>query len=150
MNIDFYNTFIDIPFDSLLEQHNSILINSTDLYLDYKQIYLKRTRENLDKYLKENKILQDFSNLQLTTNDKNTKFNYIFIDMDKFKKQKQVVKNIILEQREIYKNFEHYVNNLIKTQKIKTKSIKSVKSNRSTDKKTKTFSLFSKTIKKKL
>lgn len=150
MNIDFYNTFIDIPFDSLLEQHNSILINSTDLYLDYKQIYLKRTRENLDRYLKENKILQDFSNLQLTTNDKNTKFNYIFIDMDKFKKQKQVVKNIILEQREIYKNFEHYVNNLIKTQKIKTKSIKSVKSNRSTDKKTKTFSLFSKTIKKKL
>lgn len=148
MNIDFYNTFIDIPFDSLLEQHNSILINSTDLYLNYKQIYLKKTRENLDRYLKENKILKDFSNLQLSTNDKNTKFNYIFIDTDKFKKQKQVVKNIILDQRELYKNFEHYVNNLLKTQKIRTKSIKSNMSNRSTDKKSK-FSLFSKTIKKK-
>lgn len=143
MNIDFQKDFIDIPFDTLLEQHNSSLINSNDLYLNYKQIYLKQTRENYEIYKQENAILQNLQNINSSSNENNTKFNFTFIDNNKFQQQKQIVKNIILKQRELYNNFDHYVNVLIKTHKHKTRSIKSI------DKKSRSFSLFSKTLKKK-
>jgi hypothetical protein len=143
MNIDFQQEFINIPFDSLLEQHNSFLINSNDLYLNYKQLYLKQTRENYELYKKENTILQDLQNTHFSSNENNTKFNFTFIDTNQYQKQKQIVKNIILKQRELYNHFDHYVNVLIKTHKHKTKSIKSI------DKKSRSFSLFSKTLKKK-
>ena len=143
MDIDFYKEFINIPFDTLLEQHNSSLINSADLYLNYKQIYLKKTRENFELYTKENNILQNFYKTQFSSNENGTKFNYTFIDTEKCDQQKQIVKNIVIQQRELYNNFEHYVNVLIKTHKHKTKSIKSI------DKKSRSFSLFSKTVKKK-
>lgn len=143
MNIDFQKEFIDIPFDALLEQHNSSLINSNDLYLNYKQFYLKQTRENYEIYKKENTILQELQNLKSSSNENNTKFNFTFIDETQCQKQKQIVKNIILKQREIYNHFEHYVNVLIKTHKHKTRSIKSV------DKKSRSFSLFPKALRKK-
>lgn len=143
MNIDFQKDFIDIPFDSLLEQHNSSLINSNDLYLNYKQFYLKQTRENYEIYKKENTILQDLQNINFSSNENNTKFNFTFIDNIQYQKQKQIVKNIILKQRDLYNRFDHYVNVLIKTHKHKTRSIKSI------DKKSRSFSLFSKTLKKK-
>ena len=143
MNIDFQKEFIDIPFDTLLEQHNSSLINSNDLYLNYKQYYLKQTRENYEIYKKENTILQDIQNINFSSNENNTKFNFTFIDNIQYQKQKQIVKNIILKQRDLYNRFDHYVNVLIKTHKHKTRSIKSI------DKKSRSFSLFSKTLKKK-
>lgn len=143
MNIDFQKEFIDIPFDTLLEQHNSSLINSNDLYLNYKQYYLKQTRENYEIYKKENTILQDLQNINFSSNENNTKFNFTFIDNIQYQKQKQIVKNIILKQRDLYNRFDHYVNVLIKTHKHKTRSIKSI------DKKSRSFSLFSKTLKKK-
>lgn len=144
MNIDFQKEFIDIPFDTLLEQHNSSLINSNDLYLNYKQYYLKQTRENYEIYKKENIILQDLQNINFSSNENNTKFNFTFIDNIQYQKQKQIVKNIILKQRDLYNRFDHYVNVLIKTHKHKTRSIKSI------DKKSRSFSLFSKTLKKKI
>ena len=67
----------------------------------------------------------------------------MFIDNNQYQKQKQNVKNIILKQRDLYNRFDHYVNVLIKTHKHKTRSIKSI------DKKSRSFSLFSKTLKKK-
>lgn len=137
MNIDFQNSFINISFDTLLEQHNPSLINSNDLYLNYKQIYLKQTRENYEIYKKENDILQELQNINFSSNENNTKFNFTFIDNNKYQKQKQIVKNIILKQRELYNHFDHYVNVLIKTHKHKTRSIKSI------DKKSRSFSLFS-------
>ena len=143
MNIDFQKEFIDIPFDTLLEQHNSSLINSNDLYLNYKQYYLKQTRENYEIYKKENTILQDIQNINFSSNENNTKFNFTFIDNIQYQKQKQIVKNIILKQRDLYNRFDHYVNVLIKTHNHKTRSIKSI------DKKSRSFSLFSKTLKKK-
>ena len=143
MNIDFQKEFIDIPFDTLLEQHNSSLINSNDLSLNYKQYYLKQTRENYEIYKKENTILQDIQNINFSSNENNTKFNFTFIDNIQYQKQKQIVKNIILKQRDLYNRFDHYVNVLIKTHKHKTRSIKSI------DKKSRSFSLFSKTLKKK-
>jgi|UniRef100_A0A6C0DV04 hypothetical protein len=143
MNIDFQKEFIDIPFDTLLEQHNSSLINSNDLYLNYKQLYLKQTRENYEIYKNENTILQDLRNINFSSNENNTKFNFTFIDNNQYQKQKQNVKNIILKQRDLYNRFDHYVNVLIKTHKHKTRSIKSI------DKKSRSFSLFSKTLKKK-
>jgi hypothetical protein len=143
MNIDFQKEFIDIPFDTLLEQHNSSLINSNDLYLNYKQLYLKQTRENYEIYKNQNTILQDLRNINFSSNENNTKFNFTFIDNNQYQKQKQNVKNIILKQRDLYNRFDHYVNVLIKTHKHKTRSIKSI------DKKSRSFSLFSKTLKKK-
>jgi hypothetical protein len=143
MDIDFYKEFINVPFDTLLEQHNSSLINSADLYLNYKQIYLKKTRENFELYTKENNILQNFYQIQFSSNENNTKFNYTFIDIEQCNQQKQIVKNIILKQRELYKNFEHYVNVLITTHKHKTRSIKSI------DKKSLSFTRFLKTVKKR-
>ena len=143
MNIDFQKEFIDIPFDTLLEQHNSSLINSNDLYLNYKQLYLKQTRENYEIYKNENTILQDLRNINFSSNENNTKFNFTFIDNNQYQKQKQNVKNIILKQPDLYNRFDHYVNVLIKTHKHKTRSIKSI------DKKSRSFSLFSKTLKKK-
>ena len=117
MNIDFQKEFIDIPFDTLLEQHNSSLINSNDLYLNYKQLYLKQTRENYEIYKNENTILQDLQNINFSSNENNTKFNFTFIDNNQYQKQKQNVKNIILKQRDLYNRFDHYVNVLIKTHK---------------------------------
>lgn len=143
MNIDFQKEFINIPFDTLLEQHNPHLINSNDLYLNYKQLYLKQTRENFEIFNKENTILQNLQNIHSSSNENNTKFNFTFIDNTNYQQQKQIVKNIILKQRELYNHFDHYVNVLIKTHKHKTRSIKSI------DKKSRTFSLFSKTLKKR-
>jgi hypothetical protein len=103
----FKQTFLNIDFDNFFIENNNNIINSNDLYLQYKSEYLKKTSDNLEKYTQLFKTFNQLSSNYNIVN--NNKYSYTFIDKNEYKKTNKILKELLLEQRQLYNNFMTYV-----------------------------------------
>ena len=112
MDIKFFNTFIDINFDEILS--NNHLINSNELYLQYKTNYLTTTNNNFILYNDLIENLNNLSSVEYQNNDflNNTKYHYTFIDKTEINILKQNIKILIITQKKLLSNFLHYLDTL--------------------------------------
>lgn len=102
----FKQTFLNVDFDKVFIENNNNIINSNELYLQYKAEYLKKTSNNLQKYTQFFQIFKELSN---NYNINNNKYSYTFIDKDEYKKTNKILKDLLSEQRQLYNNFMSYV-----------------------------------------
>jgi len=112
MNIDFYKEFININFDAILEECANSLVNSNDMYLQFKQHYLLESRENFIKF----QILStQYNDLKIKKFQQNgTKFNYTEINNSILNDLKIQLKNLITLQRKHLTHFIEYTHSLNK------------------------------------
>ena len=102
----FREHFLNLDFDSYLIDKNNNLVNSNEYYLQYKSDYIDKTNENLKKYVKLLKIFIDLSN---NYNINQTKYSYTFVDKNEYNRLNKEIKNLVLEQRQLYNNFMKYI-----------------------------------------
>lgn len=112
MSINLYNeeqfkdNFLNVDFDNFLIQNNNPVINSNELYIQYKTEYLNKTRANLVKYTA---LYQSFKLLSDNYVINNNKYSYTFVDKDEYKDVNKNIKNLLIEQRQLYNNFMMYI-----------------------------------------
>lgn len=138
LNIDFYNMFININFDTILADVNNPLVNSKELYLNYKNKYFEQTHKNYSCFLRYNAELQKLKESQYTINT--TKYHFVYLDQKRLEKLKNDLKIIILKQNTLFNNFKHYVETLNKDKDLFSQ-------NDNTQKPRGLFSLFNKSKK---
>ena len=113
MEIDFKSKFLNCDFDSILLNSNNPLLNSYDIYIQYKQKYIINARKNYDSY---QKLFKEYSNLkklqyhQINPN----KIIYTYISDDKLNDLSFKIKNLVIEQQSSLDNFMHYITHLNK------------------------------------
>lgn len=103
----FKQTFLNVDFDKIFIENNNNIINSNELYLQYKAEYLKKTSDNLQKYTQLFKIFKKLYNNYSIVN--NNKYSYTFIDKNEYDKTNRQLKELLIEQRQLYNNFMTYV-----------------------------------------
>lgn len=103
----FKQTFLNVDFDKIFIENNNNIINSNELYLQYKAEYLKKTSDNLQTYTQLFKTFKELSNNYNIVN--NNKYSYTFIDKNEYKKINKTLKDLLIEQRKLYSNFMTYV-----------------------------------------
>lgn len=97
-NINFEKEYLQINFDNLLRESNSKLVNN-EFYLEPKVKYFEKTKANYDLFKKYKDEL-----------DKLIESDIYYIDSEqKIVKTKNILKNIILEQDLVYKNFLNHI-----------------------------------------
>ena len=94
-------------FDQYLIQNNNELVNS-NVYLDYKEIYLGNTEINYNNLSELNILLYDYQN-NYQVDISNKKYSYTYVDTTMQIKLNLQVKELILNQNKIYANFINHV-----------------------------------------
>lgn len=114
MEIDFKLKFLNCDFDSILLNNNNPLLNSYDIYIQYKQKYIINTRKNYDTYQKLYKEYTNLKKIQYQSVGPN-KIIYTYIESNKLNDLSFKIKNLIIEQQNNLDNFLHYINHLNNT-----------------------------------
>jgi hypothetical protein len=109
MNIDFEMLYINVNFDDILIENNNPLVNSEDVYLKYKTEYFEQTNKNYNMFKKLSEELENLEGNQGYTTY-GSKYTYIYNDVIEIEKLRLTIKQIVIAQRKLYKNFYHYVN----------------------------------------
>lgn len=131
---EFKKTFIDIDFDEILSSNNNPLVNSSELYLIYKQNYINDTINNNDIY---NELDSKIKSLESQSQNNNNKITFVYIDSNELQALKYKRKMLYISQQKKLQNFLHYIKQLnsdydkyVSNIKDDTSSIKSNKSNK--------------------
>lgn len=129
--VDFNKEFLDKNFDEILESTGNNLVNSNDIYLKYKQIYIEETNANKLLFENLNKQINDLTN---KNKPNSKKISYIYINETELEDLKYKRKILFASQQTKLSNFLHYINQLNtdkkynEEEKSDTQSIKSNKS----------------------
>jgi hypothetical protein len=101
--------FMDYNFDEMLLERNNPLINSTDQYLCWKNMYLKDTMAN---YIEFTKLLENFTNnnYSISKTNNTTKHIYKYINPIISETINTELKTILVVQRKLYNHFIDYIN----------------------------------------
>ncbi len=105
----FENKFINTPLneaDKYLFEKNNELVNSNEFYINYKMEYLNKTNENFNKY---KNLLKKFTQLDNNYQINDTKYSFTFINEQEYNKINKELKDILIQQRQLYINFMNYV-----------------------------------------
>lgn len=97
-NTDFEKKFLKINFDNMLRESNSKFINEK-LYLEAKHKYYENTKENYNSFKKYKLELDNLLNSEIYYIDSEQKIN----------KNKNVLKNILIQQELAYQNFLNHI-----------------------------------------
>ena len=111
MDIDFKSKFLNYNFDDILLNNNNPLLNSYDLYIQYKQKYIINARKNYDLY---QKLIKEYNNLKKTqyqTPSQNVVI-YTYISSDKLNDLSIKIKQLIKTQEQYLHNFLNYIEHL--------------------------------------
>jgi hypothetical protein len=111
MDIDFKSTFLNYNFDDILLNNNNPLLNSYDIYIQYKQKYIINTRKNYDLYQKLIKEYNNLKKLQYQTPSQNVVI-YTYISIEKLNDLSLKIKQLIKIQQQHLDNFLDYINHL--------------------------------------
>ena len=110
----FKKDFIDYNFDKLFIEQNNILINNNDIYLQYKQDYLKKSLDNFNVLFN---YINDYNNLKnnyIVKSDNNHKQHiYTINNKEELYNLNNNIKDIIKNQQIIYNHFINYINFLL-------------------------------------
>ena len=112
LNIDFYNMFLNVDFDSILSEINNPLVNSKEFYLNYKNEYFDQTNKNYSRFLRYNSELQRLRNTEYKKTA--TKYTFLYLDQNKIESLKNDLKSIILEQNILFNNLKYHIEMLNK------------------------------------
>lgn len=104
---DFTEQFINIDFDNYLIEQNNNLVNSNDIYLLYKNEYIKITKENYNKLSLLLKQYISLNNNYIITD--NNKYIYHYIDNNEHKNLNIIIKDLIISQKKSLDNFINYI-----------------------------------------
>ena len=104
--MDFKKEFLNLNFDKQLIENNSKLVNSQEYYLQYKNNYISNTKKNMAIY----DDLVEKLNFVSNTSENN---HYVFLDTDNLTNLEIKIQDIILRQRTLLANFNHYIETLI-------------------------------------
>jgi hypothetical protein len=127
MEIDFKKEFITFDFDGILINNNNPLINSYDLYIQYKQKYIISTKKNYESY---QKLLKEYKKLnELKYKKENNIIFYTFITSETLDDISSKIKNLIISQKNNLSNFLNYINHLNDNQSLYTSINNSDKGN---------------------
>ena len=102
----FKQTFFNVDFDKIFIENNNNIINSNEVYLQYKSEYLNKTSGNLHQYTL---LFNTFKRLSNNYNADNNKYSYIFVDKNEYNTVNNNLKKLLIEQRQLYNNFMTYV-----------------------------------------
>lgn len=137
---EFEDEYLYYDFDGLLFQNNNYLVNSDAHYIKQKNRYIEDTLRNVELYKKLLIMVEDtFPRLD------SYKTNVIIRDKKEEDETKKSLKDIVLGQKKLLKNFLHYIQylntnkqrysvdypNSQNSQSSPSPSIKSVKSTKS-------------------
>lgn len=110
MDIDFYSKYINIDFDKILIDNNNPLVNSEQIYINYKKQYLDET---ILAYISFQELSEKLSKLQETggykQNSKGTKFVFVYIDNEIVESLKLQIKKLYMTQEKRFSNFYDYI-----------------------------------------
>jgi hypothetical protein len=110
MDVDFYTRFININFDEKLMENNNPLVNSQDVYLNYKNDYINTSLNNLNEYKKYKKIFIELNNTNINNNNnQSNRYVFVYKNTKLIEETKQKIKNIIIDQEKLLQNFQHYI-----------------------------------------
>jgi hypothetical protein len=93
----FKEKFLENDFDNYLLEQNNPFVNSNRHYLQLKNNYLDKTRENFDKFKNLLEIYNRYMNIY-KVNKENNECIFMYIDETKKKSINKQLKDIILEQ----------------------------------------------------
>lgn len=111
MEIDFKSKFLNCDFDNILLNNNNPLLNSYDIYIQYKQKYIINARKNYDLYQKTIKEYNNLKKLEYQTPSENI-IMYTYVSFDKLNELSLKIKKLIKDQQLYLDNFLHYINHL--------------------------------------
>lgn len=105
----FKSEFMDYNFDEMLLERNNPLINSNEKYLYWKNMYLKDTMNNYEKFTN---LLENFSNNNYSISKTNNTTKHIFKYINPITSEtiNTEIKTLLVVQRQIYKHFIDYIN----------------------------------------
>lgn len=112
----FQEDFLEYDFDIKLIEEDNTLLNSNKHYIDYKNDYLDSTKENYNKLndiLKKFKLLHNFY-----SKSSDNKYTYHFIDNSVKMEYNNKIKQIHIDQRNLFTNFIDHIDFLNMTKYI--------------------------------
>lgn len=104
---EFRNKYIEIDFDELLREQNSIYINSNQTYLEYKSHYITLTNNNFKEFKQLIDMYNNCSKNKTTIDSKNI---YKYICPKKKEMITTKVHDILKIQNENYTNLMSHIN----------------------------------------
>ena len=102
---DFYAKYQSINFDTILSDPD--LLQSKDLYINYKNEYYNKTQANYNNLKNLNNQLDELLSKEKTKND--TKYTFLYIDQNKIELLKKEIKDVLFYQNLLFDNFNHYL-----------------------------------------
>ncbi len=110
MDIDFHSQYINFDFDKILIDNNNHLINSEDVYLNFKKQYFNETVLAYKEFQELSKLLNELQESGgYKQNLKGTKHLFVYIDEEKIENLKIQIKKIYITQEKRFSNFYNYV-----------------------------------------
>jgi hypothetical protein len=109
MDIDFYTQYVNINFDEILIENNNKLVNSEDVYLNFKKEYFEKTSENFELFKQCNLELLEMQDDNNEVKRTGNKYIYTYKDRNVIENKKQRIKDIVVEQERLLNNFYHYI-----------------------------------------
>jgi len=110
MDIDFHSKYINIDFDKILIDNINPLVNSEDVYLNFKKQYFDETVLAYKEFQELSKSLNELQELGgYKHNSKRTKHLFVYIDTEKIERLKIQIKNLYITQEKRFSNFYNYV-----------------------------------------
>jgi uncharacterized protein YlbG (UPF0298 family) len=110
MDIDFHSKYINIDFDKLLIDNNNPLVNSEDIFLNFKKQYFDETILAYNEFQELSKRLKELQELGgYKHNSKGTKHLFVYIDTERIESLKIKIKNLYITQEKRFSNFYNYV-----------------------------------------
>lgn len=110
MDIDFHSQYINIDFDKILIDNNNPLINSEDVYLNFKKQYFDETIVAYKEFQQLSKQLDELHESGgYKHNEKRTKHIFVYIDTEKIESLKIQIKKLYMIQEKRFSNFYNYV-----------------------------------------
>lgn len=110
MDIDFHSRYINFDFDKILKDNNNNLVNSEDVYLNFKKQYFDETVLAYKEFQESSKRLNELQELGgYKHNSKRTKHLFVYIDEEKIENLKIQIKKIYMTQEKRFSNFYNYI-----------------------------------------
>lgn len=120
MDIDFKKEFLSINFDNKLIEANNPLVSSQEHYKLYKQKYIEESIHNFELYTT---VVDEYNSLiEKSITKTSSRVVYVYVDKSRVSELRQSLKTIIIKQRSLLDNFNHYIEFLNTNSKAITKT----------------------------
>ena len=112
MDINFQEAFLSTDFDSILNNAGNDHVNNEVLYISCKQRYYQQSLYTLGKFEDLQKQVNDIRQQKYQKDLSGKRIIYMYSNEKKEKELLDELTALLLQQRKLFSNFQHYVNML--------------------------------------